>query len=79
MTDVSRVGIVWVRRLRFAAMFVPLATVKCREKNFFEKKEVKSFLFQIKSVTLQTEKGVLCNFGTILKRKILKNNIIIKN
>ena len=25
------------------------------------------------------KKGVLCNFGTNLKRKILKYNIIIKN
>lgn len=48
-------------------------------KNFFEKNKIKYFLFQIKSVTLQTEKGVLCRFDTILERKILKNNIIIKN
>ena len=47
--------------------------------NFFQKNKFKCFLFRIKSVTLQTEKGVLCNFGTNLKRKILKYNIIIKN
>ena len=49
------------------------------KERFFQKNEIKCFLFRIKSVTLQTEKGVLCNFGTRLKRKILKNNIIIKN
>ena len=49
------------------------------KERFFQKNEIKCFLFRIKSVTLQTEKGVLCNFGTNLKRKILKYNIIIKN
>ena len=56
-----------------------LTLMQKRQKNFFEKNKIKYFLFQIKSVTLQTEKGVLCRFDTILERKILKNNIIIKN